>query len=515
MRVRLLILCLLVTTLAFGQMQDLMKLAEGKMVLSTILYDSNEDLYGYFYLYKRDADKVNKTMEYVLLDKNLNRAANGTFVSNSYKEGGAWSTGVKCAYLDCSMMGDKLILTNFYSYQPVIGNEYPLTSGFQIISLKDNSVSRELKFENDSIVELPADAGMLKKQNKKSINKLIIHPFDNGSFKGFYVTEMNRDGLAFQENIIRMYNEDKKLLWKYEYNGAGAGMYNYTHCSALHLKNNNLYLMEQDISSMKVIRRRLIKIDIRTGEKIYTKVLKDEASKYEQSVYVKEIDGKLVISGDYSPKGQYKKSLGFYKIVLDESGDEIYNKSTTWLDYASFISVKPKGKLKGGYYVWPKKFFFRNDGSVAILTEQRYPGGYKCWWLPLLGWLSPSPAEVKDLNVFHLDKDFHCIGVDQIHREKTYPYLVNYYLFSQSIKNESGSAFFTCDNELNPEVNKKQWMLGIHTILDGKLTTEKISMYSKKKYLIDAIPAKEGYIMLREYNEKDKYNQIRLEKLNY
>ncbi len=36
----------------------------------------------------------------------------------------------------------------------------------------------------------------------------------------------------------------------------------------------------------------------------------------------------------------------------------------------------------------------------------------------------------------------------------------------------------------------------------------------KEKYSIDPFPAKEGYIMLREYNEKDKYNQIRLEKIN-
>jgi hypothetical protein len=63
--------------------------------------------------------------------------------------------------------------------------------------------------------------------------------------------------------------------------------------------------------------------------------------------------------------------------------------------------------------------------------------------------------------------------------------------------------------------NTPNLILGINTIINGKLSEEKIPLTAKKKYSIYPQPAKEGYIMLREYNEKDKYNQIRLEKLNY
>jgi hypothetical protein len=67
----------------------------------------------------------------------------------------------------------------------------------------------------------------------------------------------------------------------------------------------------------------------------------------------------------------------------------------------------------------------------------------------------------------------------------------------------------------DPVTHKKNDMLGINSIINGKLTQELIPLYQKKKYEITPMPAKEGYIMLREFNEKDKYNQIRLEKLNF
>jgi hypothetical protein len=76
-------------------------------------------------------------------------------------------------------------------------------------------------------------------------------------------------------------------------------------------------------------------------------------------------------------------------------------------------------------------------------------------------------------------------------------------------------VFFFRNYAENDETKEKQWFLGINTIIDGQLTQEKIPISSKKKYFIAPVPAKEGYIMLQEYNEKDKYNQIRLEKLNY
>jgi len=89
------------------------------------------------------------------------------------------------------------------------------------------------------------------------------------------------------------------------------------------------------------------------------------------------------------------------------------------------------------------------------------------------------------------------------------------YLFSQTLKKNNGVVFFHSNTMKDAKTHKKNDMLGINSIINGKLTQELIPLYQKKKYTITPMPAKEGYIMLREYNEKDDYNQIRLEKLNF
>ena len=93
------------------------------------------------------------------------------------------------------------------------------------------------------------------------------------------------------------------------------------------------------------------------------------------------------------------------------------------------------------------------------------------------------------------------------------------FLFSQYIKDQTGAVFFFYDvvreSSLNSFNSTQKIFLGINTILSGKLTEEKIPLSAKKKYSIHPHQAKEGYIMLQEFNEKDKYNQVRLEKLNY
>ena len=133
MKVKLILLSLLCSLASFGQMQDLMNLSKGEIVYSSILYDSNENLYGYFYLYQTDKTS-SKTMkfEYVVLDKNLNKVNNGEF------------EGMKEDYLlysrfdDCTLMGDKLILDKIYYTQDAI-----ILNTIRIISLKDNNISNE------------------------------------------------------------------------------------------------------------------------------------------------------------------------------------------------------------------------------------------------------------------------------------------------------------------------------------------------------------------------------------
>lgn len=520
MRFKILFISLLLTEMAFGQMQDLKNLAEGELVYSSMLYDSNDDLYGYFYLYKRDVDEVHKTMEYVLLDKNLNKVSNNTFVNNSYKESKSSYIGTKCRYIDCNLMGDNVILTNYYYYIPTIGSDYPvpLSTAFQIISLKDKTISKEMKYQDGVFSDLPEDVSLLKKENKNVDTKYLVQTIDNDSLTGFFISQVNTDGLEYKEKDIRFYNENRELLWTYEYNPNG-NYSNLTTCKVIAVKESNIYLQEIKYVERYASEEKIVLLDLKTGVKKYETVVEDKNSKYNHTIKAKEIDGKLLITGNYSTfKKHYffrlSENLGYYKLVLDENGKEISRQYSKWSDFATAIKVNKKGRVDSDYRLNTKSVLIFKEGAISIITEKYKPSGNSLWFVPFINMFTAYNEETTDMVLINFNEKFQLKSVYTARKDLSV-YDNNDYLFSQYINNEEGCVFFFKDLTKNPETEKTQWVLGINSFIKGVFTEEKIPIYSKRKYLIDPLPAKEGYIMLREYNEKEKYNQVRLEKLNF
>jgi len=504
----LLIISLFVTSLAYSQIQDLAKLADGKIVFNSTLYDSNENLYGYLYIYERDADSQNKTMEYVFLDRNLNKVSNTEFTSKQYNN-------VLSKYYDCTLMGDYVIMNKIYYYSnSFTGISKLLLSTFQTISLKDNTVSAEFKYENGQFTEFISDYDQMKKEYKGLETRNYVTGFNNGVFKGFFITEDNSKK-SYLEKDVQFFNEKKELVWKYEYNPNGTEK-NYNSFHFLNINKNTIYISipnwtRGDFSTgMNINEYSIVALDLQSGKEKYKYVLEKAGSEYSHTMRVKEIDNKLYITGNYSP---YKKTdftldqnLGFYKIVLNENGTEIERKYTQWSDFANQIEVDEQGRVEKNFRLKPIKYFFFKDGSISVLTE-KYK--FDAFWTGL--------PKTTDYVLFNMKKDFTPGEVNTIKKELSH-YSAEF-LFSQYIKDQTGVVFFYYDVVKDPNAtlfnNTPNLLLGINTIINGKLTEEKIPLTAKKKYSIYPQPAKEGYIMLREYNEKDKYNQIRLEKLNY
>jgi hypothetical protein len=493
-------------------MQDLATLAEGKMVYGSVLYNSDDNVYGYLYLYERDVNKTDKTMEYVFLDKNLNKVSNATYTDKLY-------SGVSIHYYDCTLMGDYIILNKEYYYRPsawnlsASGNPKPpqtLLTTFQTISLKNNTVSPEYKYENGQFSELVIDFDKLKKEYKEQPTKYIIYGYNAGSIKGFLIFDDNdKDNYLSKE--LKFYNEKMEHVWSYVYNPDGTKN-DYKSFRVLHIKNNAIYISEARFEKKLCTEYKIVSLDFQTGKKKYEYMIETPKSEYSHTLVVKEINGQLVIVGNYSPYNQKKDfllddNLGFYKIVLDEQGHEIQKNYTQWSDFSQYIDVKKNGRMEKNYRLRLTKSFFFKDGSVSILTEKFNPASVNY----LMGTVT---TKTDDYVLFNMNKNFTVKDVQIIDKAVSSSYYRDY-LFSQYIKDDTGVVFFFQNYAKDDETNKKQWFLGINTIIDGKLTQEKIPISSKKKYVIDPAPAKEGYIMLREYNEKDKYNQIRLEKLNY
>lgn len=74
----LFILFIILSFSSKAQMQNLYEMSTGELKYSKILFDDNS-LWGYFYLYELDKLKDSTKMEYIVLDKNLNKLYNGNF----------------------------------------------------------------------------------------------------------------------------------------------------------------------------------------------------------------------------------------------------------------------------------------------------------------------------------------------------------------------------------------------------------------------------------------------------
>jgi hypothetical protein len=230
-----------------------------------------------------------------------------------------------------------------------------------------------------------------------------------------------------------------------------------------------------------------------------------------------------VLAGNFSDfdklnEFELKQNLGFYKIVLDENGKEIENKHVKWKEFLSKIDVDENGEVEKKFLLRPTKFFFFKDGSISIINEKYKPERKGVFIpLPVIGTITSlatqSAQKTTDFVIFNMDASFKLTAINTIKKDLT-KYNSSDYLFSQYIDEDSGAVFFY-DNVISDEKTKeKSVILGITRLMNGEIEEEKIPIFSKKKYSIKPFPAKEGYIMLWEFNEKDKYNQIRLEKIN-
>jgi hypothetical protein len=509
MRLKIIALCLFCTLFAFGQMQDLAKLADGKQIFNTVLFDSFENLYGYFYIYQIDT-KNKKTVqyEYIVLDKNLNKVNNGNF------EGPAKTMLLEPKFNDCTLMGDNLILDKLY-----LNNTQGMAESYlntvQIISLKNNTVSVEKQFLNKEFVD--ADTYHLKPFSLSFAKiQYSIFAFSNTYNSGFFVMDIKNN------KEISFFDSNFKKQWFYTINGKDSLNIVHRNFNIKMLKDNAIYATEECYDkSTKITSFKITAIDFTTGKKKYDYVINSNKDKlYHTYELFKTIDNKLVLMGHYNTNvGFYdfrSYYIGLYKIMLDENGKEIEKIYHPWSDFNSKIKLSHKGRAKGNYNLNNKNYFLFEDGSASILNEMYKPHKNNFWFIPVVGWFTGTRQRIKSFLIFNFDNKFTLNKVDTIRKDLTFNNQTDY-LFSQTLKKNNGVVFFHTNTMKDSKTHKKNYMLGINSIINGKLSQELIPLYQKKKYLITPMPAKEGFIMLREYNEneKDKYNQIRLEKLNF
>lgn len=481
-----------------AQISSLAELASGKIQLFNPIYEIDNSLYGYFMVVKLErVSEVEDLYEYVLLDKNLNKVANGEFKDVAYKK-------YNSQFLVPEKIGGKIILSKmYYRVQKSFGD----TSALKFVSnrtldLASNTMSVPFYFDNNKAVEGARLSKKLDKTLKKSV--YIQYPFAiNKGYLLYKASKLKKNSLGTKDiKTLEAFSIDNSKKWDYNYNP-----------KAQMMQTRIEFLTEDKIvlwtKNMKSKTQDLHFIQPNNGELAFKYSLEGKKSDYNHFFKLRTFKDKTVIVGMYSKNKasgfNYKKSLGLFKIVLDNSGKEIFKKYFSWEDAGKFMDIKKSGKLDKGYKLLAKQFFIFNDGSTAFLAEK-----FKNMQYYVVVAIAPKTTDFMMLN---FDKEFNLKNVDEIKKDKSY-YTSSDYLYSQRIKGGDGVVFFYRDYKKDETTKKRSWVLGIVSIINGKMKQEQIPM-SSEEFFISPYIAKEGYILLREYNKDSEHDEIRLEKLNY
>ncbi len=495
-----------------AQFKDLANLSKGELKAFDILYKDNQ-VFGYFLLYDLgETSKTSKKFEYIVLDKNLNSTLNKEFETENF-----------ISTYSCYMNYKDEIVLN-----PYVNDDFSYRKSIipksKRISVKTNEIyDKQKQCYNDNVFSDCPDNETVKEKEKKTKEERKQKGFVYESFVselkygGYFVSDYEDYEDYIKNNNLIRFDDNKKELWRLSYNKNGSTK-NYEYYKVLNLDSNYIYVMYVKVEK-KEEKNYIIQImDINSGKIVKEKTINEfdnKTLKFLNKISFQynlnndqDFDDKFVITS--AIRSKLFKNLGYYRILIDKKTLEITINSNTWENEVSkFIDVDKYGGVEKGYSLELRDVLFLKDGSITYVTEKFKFGANIATLLT-----NQLVAKNTDLVLIQTDKDFKIKGIKTLEKEKS-TYSISDYLFHQYLNNKNDMVFYYKDYQKD-ENKDKNWNLFINTIIDGKFNQEKIQISSKKdKYAIIPYPAKDGYILLNEYNKKDKYNQIRLEKLNY
>lgn len=495
----------LIQTIAYSQTQDLASLASGKNVGMNALFDTKDNLYGYVSIYSYGkTDNKKQKFEYVILDKNLNPVANkefeaGLLVSNYF------------GYVD--FKGQIILQPSDINYLQAFSKDAAAPISM-VIDPKTNTVKPKVYYdyqEDGTFKEIsqPKTFKEERKENraeKKEKGYNYVSAVGEIKEGGYLALEYNDYGKYINKNSLIKFDDNKKEIWRYSYNTNGDKKV-FSDLTILEKDENRIYGILRKVNDDDKTFSLLV-IDMKTGKELSNKPITGLSPETIYNIDAlsgidndKTFDDKVVLLGrNYISK----ENRGFARFILDKNN---YNVDLKTISYKPDLSnhipkLSADGGVENGYYLQTKDAYFMSDGSVGILSEKFKPAGQY------------NAPKTTDLVYINTDKDFKVKDVQVFEKEKS-KWVNSDYLFSQYLNDGKDVVFFFRDYQKDQVTKEKKWNLFINTIIDGKFKQEVVPISEKDNYVVTPYVAKEGYILLREFNEKEKFNKIRLERLNY
>lgn len=495
---------------AHAQTQDLIALANGDFLGMNALYDEKSNLFGYIslYSYGKSGDKTKK-FEYIILDKNLNPFANNKFDGDI----------TAANYRGYMKFDGKIILKPTHVDLSLIKKDDAYTPSSMIIDLKENTVQKDVLYEFDHGRFIEKKQNDTWKENRKEVkeerkkNGFVYDASVIAIKEGGYLVfdyEFYKD---FTRNChVMLYDSSKKEIWRYEY-----GKYNtesdWEYLRFIERDKKHIYgIMSRSVGKGQT-KYYLLVIDMLTGKEVHKKEIDAPADvlshitslptySYGELNNDRAFDDKIVmVTRTTTPFGFY---TGFARLMIDKTTFKTDYKTIAYgLDFKPYLPyINSYGQVEKFYNLDPRGIFFMKDGSVGILLEKYKAAGQY------------NAMKTTDLVYVYTDKDFKIKGAKVLEKDMSRWSNADY-LFAQYLNDDNDLVFFYRDFQKDDETKQRNWNLFINTFIGGVFKQEMIPISSKKNFIIFPYVAKEGYILLQEFNKEGKYNQIRLEKLNY
>lgn len=455
-------------------------------------------------------DKLgNKKSEYALniFDQNLNSVATKSLIE---------STG---SDIISSAFNQKEIAFAF------------LTSGVK--KLRIIKYNQQGEISTDNIYQLTSqEYDWLFQANSMGFTE-VLTPIQNKGFIFSTVSDNKGRGIGY---TLKFLPSDPELK-EWEYSTPESNTNNLTlnpiysnqdYLVAIEMAKKSKYTVKADMS--------LIIFDANTGEQIINRLYsKDENPKLITNSFV-DNNGDFVVLGEYFKAGDdiYKdKSLGLFVEVLNTKGEMIHENKISW-EGDLFKKLKEDNKdTKNNSLVYFHDIVQTQSGYYGIGEMYRKTANAAGIALSIIN-RSPSnltQLTITDAVVYKFDDKFNLVDLEVFKKGKSrFSSVTDYgspqlnahimkvlgafdYINTQMDKqNDRFYANFLDYERFDNQEGKVAFTSIIQN--EDKLTTDKIYLEDKKRHEIRALPAKIGYVLMLDYNKKEKKVDLHLEKLN-
>ncbi|KOS06136.1 hypothetical protein AM493_08900 [Flavobacterium akiainvivens] len=522
---------------ALAQVQKLGELSSGIFIDSAVIMeDDDSNVFGYCLLYQLDRkSKEVFDLEYVILDKNLNKLTSVSLTQAAFKmtlvKTRTELTFVKKIGNQLTVgVNDRKVNIDYYDVMAFFNYR------FVNINLDTFAASKEYKYEGFKKKEYEYKTGdKMSFDDLYYLQQLISTKSDY--FVSFAITEHNPEKLVATNPVTYNYkkhqeikrfavlDKDLKEVWSKNINAdkKTALQYEYLDSDDEVLLMKKLFLKDKEALLSKSIEVYNIKTGALLGE------IELDDKELEITLYSTGIIGdKLHVYTNAHQKSKKGWSQGYGHLVFDKKTvKETKRDFILWKDLASTIpGLTEYGGMGKDYGFAAQEFIITPKGTLLLVLEGY---GFKSGYSPLKK-VQSIYAQLKEMYLVEFDMDNKVVFSKKIEkqnsvevyagitREEMKKYGIFDYMFCQKINKDGDFVmYYTLNDQEGTKrkmAKKPLWTLGIISDVSGEYGFETLPLYGEDLKIYPGL-AKNGYIRLLEVNQKTGQAEMRLEKVNY